>query len=76
MHLLYAVCQEPAPEIHSSICKCENEMGKQAANTKQPAEPKESIHGNTQKCSYTLVRVFVTRHILLPHGNHMCKFAN
>jgi hypothetical protein len=32
-------------------------MGEQAANTKQPAEPKERTHGNAQKNSYTLLLV-------------------
>jgi hypothetical protein len=32
-------------------------MGEQAANTKQPVEPKERTHGNAQNFFYTLLRV-------------------
>jgi hypothetical protein len=32
-------------------------MGEQAANTKQPARPKERNFDNAQKFSYTLLRV-------------------
>jgi hypothetical protein len=32
-------------------------MGEQAANPKQPAAPKERMHGNIQSFFYTLLRV-------------------